>query len=196
MMIKTIAAAAVAALFTLPALAQTSTPEMVQRNINQQERIQQGLQSGQLSTQEAARLERGQAHVERLESRALRDGKLTPAERARIDHAQDAQSARIYQEKHDAQTGNPNSASSQRMQSQVQRNINQQTRIHQGVQSGELTNREVGRLERGQAHSNRLQARAGADGRVGPRENARIHRAENVQSGRIYREKHDAQKRP
>lgn len=185
----------VAALLAMPALAQTSTAETVQRNVNQQQRIQQGLQSGQLTTQEAARLERGQAHVEQMQARALHDGVLTQQERARLDHAQDVQSRRIYQEKHDAQTGNPNSASSQRMQSEVQRNINQQTRIQQGVQSGQLTNREVGRLERGQAHTSRMQARAGADGHVGGYENARIQRSENAQSHRIYREKHDGQTR-
>lgn len=192
---QVILTAAAASLFALPAFAQTNTAQTVQRNVNQQERIQQGLQSGQLTTQEAARLERGQAHVEQLQSRALRDGVLTQQERARLDQAQDVQSRRIYREKHDAQTGNPDSASSQRMQAEVQRNINQQRRVEQGVRSGELTNREVGRLERGQAHTNRLQGRAGADGHVSAHENARIQHAENAQSRRIYREKHDAQTR-
>ncbi len=192
---RVILTAAVASLFALPVLAQTNTAQTVQRNVNQQERIQQGLQSGQLTTHEAARLERGQAHVEQMQARALRDGVLTQQERARLDQAQDAQSRRIYQEKHDGQTGNPNSASSQRLQAEVQRNINQQRRVQQGVESGTLTNREVGRLERGQAHTNRMQARAGADGHVGAHENARIQHAENVQSRRIYREKHDAQTR-
>jgi hypothetical protein len=61
------------------------------------------------------------------------------------------------------------------------------------VQSGQLTNREVGKLERGQARDSRLQANAAADGRVGPRESRRLQRAENVQSKRIFKEKHDAQ---
>jgi hypothetical protein len=42
--------------------------------------------------------------------------------------------------------GNHNSASSQRMQGDVQRNINQQNRVEQGVQSGQLTNKEASRL--------------------------------------------------
>ncbi|UUZ55732.1 hypothetical protein LP419_09440 [Massilia sp. H-1] len=46
------------------------------------------------------------------------------------------------------QTGNPNSASSQRMQADVQRNVNQQTRIENGIKSGELTNHEVAKLEK------------------------------------------------
>ena len=193
-MIKSSIAVLASALLSSAAIAQTVGTE-VQRNVNQQERIEQGLKSGQLNTREAARLEREESRVERMQSRALRDGNLSAGEKARIDAAQDKVSRDIYREKHDAQTGNPNSASSQRMQADVQRNINQQSRIEQGVKSGELTNREVGRLEHGQARTNRIQANAGADGHVGALEQRRIQRNENVQSNRIYRQKHDAQTR-
>ena len=182
-----------AALFCGSAFAQTGT---VQRDVNQQERIEQGLKSGQLTTREAARLEREEAKVERDQARALRDGTLSPAEKARLAREQNKVSRDIYREKHDAQTGDPNSPSSQRMQADVQRDVNQQRRIEQGVASGELTNREAARLERGQARDNAAQARAGADGYVGPNEQRRLQRQENRQSRRIYREKHDAQKQP
>jgi len=182
-----------AAFFCGSAFAQTGT---VQRDVNQQERIEQGLKSGQLTTREAARLEREEAKVERDQARALRDGTLSPAEKARLAREQNKVSRDIYREKHDAQTGDPNSPSSQRMQADVQRNVNQQRRIEQGVASGELTNREAARLERGQARDNAAQARAGADGKVGPNEQRRLQRQENRQSRRIYREKHDAQQRP
>ncbi len=182
-----------AALFCGSAFAQTGT---VQRDVNQQERIEQGLKSGQLTTREAARLEREEAKVERDQARALRDGTLSPAEKARLAREQNKVSRDIYREKHDAQTGDPNSPSSQRMQADVQRDVNQQRRIEQGVASGELTNREAARLERGQARDNAAQARAGADGKVGPNEQRRLQRQENRQSRRIYREKHDAQQRP
>jgi len=191
---KLIAAAAVAAAFATPAFAQTTGSE-VQRNVNQQQRIEQGLQSGQLNTREAARLEGEEARVEKMESRALKDGKLSPDERGRIDRAQNQVSRDIYREKHDAQVGNPNSPSSQRMQADVQRNINQQQRIEQGVQNGSLTNREAGKLERGQSRDNAQQSRAGRDGYVGANEQRRIQNAENTQSRDIYREKHDAQAR-
>jgi hypothetical protein len=182
-----------AALFCGSAFAQTGT---LQRDVNQQERIEQGLKSGQLTTREAARLEREEAKVERDQARALRDGTLSPAEKARLAREQNKVSRDIYREKHDAQTGDPSSPSSQRMQADVQRNVNQQRRIEQGVASGELTNREAARLERGQARDNAAQARAGADGKVGPNEQRRLQRQENRQSRRIYREKHDAQQRP
>jgi hypothetical protein len=174
------------------AFAQAGT---VQRDVNQQSRIEQGLKSGQLTTQEAARLEREQARIERDQARALQDGKLSPAEKARLAREQNRASRDIYREKHDAQTGNPNSPASQRMQADVQRNINQQQRIEQGVKSGSLTNREAAKLERGQARDSALEARAGADGKVGPHEQNRIQRNENKQSRRIYKEKHDPQSR-
>ena len=183
-------AAALGLAFCGAAFAQAGT---IQRDVNQQQRIEQGLKSGQLTTREAARLEGEEARVERDQARAMQDGKLSPAEKARLAREQNKVSRDIYREKHDAQTGNPNSASSQRMQADVQRDVNQQRRIEQGVRSGELTNRETARLERGQAHDSAVQARAGADGQVSAKEQRRIQKNENKQSRRIYREKHDAQ---
>ncbi|MGE5469953.1 MAG: hypothetical protein ACM3X0_04055 [Bacteroidota bacterium] len=74
-----------------------------------------------------------------------------------------------------------------------QREANQQQRIDQGVASGSLTPREANRLERGQQHVANMEARAKADGVVTPGERARINQAQNVQSRRIYAEKHDRQ---
>jgi hypothetical protein len=177
-----------------PAFAQANgAPGYTQRDINQEQRIEQGLKSGALTTGEAARLEREQGHIDQMESRALRDGNVSAAERARINAAQSQASRDIARQKHDAQTSNPNSASSQRMQAEVQRNINQERRIQQGMASGQLTNREASRLEAGQAHVDRLEARAGQDGHIGAGEQGRIQHSENVQSRRIYRQKHDAQ---
>src|SRR5436853_339971 len=75
----------------------------------------------------------------------------------------------------------------------VQRDVNQQQRIEQGLKSGQLNTREAAKLERGQARDSRLEARAGADGKVGPREQRRIQKSENRESRKIRREKHDAQ---
>lgn len=185
--------AALIAAAVSPAFAQTTAAGYTQRDINQEKRIEQGLQSGQLDTREAARLQAEQARIDAMESRALRDGQLTAAERARIDAAQNKASADIYRQKHDAQTGDPDSASSRRMQVDVRRNIEQEKRIRQGMASGELTHREAARLEAGQARVGRAEARAGADGHVGAREQAGIRHRQNVQSKRIYRQKHDGQ---
>ena len=188
-------ALAISAAFALPALAQTAGSE-VQRNVNQQNRIEQGLKSGELSTKEAAKLEKGEAKVEKVEANALKDGKLTPAEKAKVENAQNAESAAIRKAKTNDVKGNPNSASSQRMQVDVQRQANQQARIKEGVKSGELTKHEAAKLESGEAKISRKEARAGADGHVGAAEQANIQHAENKQSRRIHKQKHDAQKKP
>jgi hypothetical protein len=179
---------------TATALAQTAGSE-VQRDINQENRIEQGLKSGQLSTGEAARLEKGEARIDRMESKAMKNGNLSPEEAARIQRAQNQESEAINRAKHNDVTGNPTSASSQRMQADVQRNINQQNRIEQGIQSGQLTNKETSQLERGQARVDRAEARAGADGHVSAREQGRIQHRENTQSQQIYRDKHNKRTR-
>jgi hypothetical protein len=166
--------------------------ETTQRDINQQDRIERGLQSGQLNTREAGKLEKDEAHIDRMESRDLKDGKLTPKETAQINRTQNRVSNQIYQDKHNTSAGNPNSASSERMQKDAQRNINQESRIKQGEASGTLTNREAGRLERGQAHVDRREGAAGANGHVGAAEQRGIQRSENRQSRRVFRKKHNA----
>ena len=190
---KKILAALVASSFAGFAAAQTTGSE-VQRDVNQQQRIEQGLKSGQLSTGEAAKLEKGETRIQKMEANANKDGNLTDAEKAKIQKAQNAESRAIERDKHNAVTGNPNSASSQRMQADVQRNVNQQKRIEQGVQSGQLTQHETAKLERGQSHVTAAEARAGSDGHVGAHEQKAIQARENHQSKRIHKQKHDAQK--
>src|SRR2546428_13535875 len=79
-------AAALGLAFCGAAFAQAGT---IQRDVNQQQRIEQGLKSGQLTTREAARLEGEEARVERDQAPALQDGKLTPAEKPRLKRVQD-----------------------------------------------------------------------------------------------------------
>lgn len=81
----------------------STTPRVDQRQANQEQRIQQGVQSGQLTNQEAARLEKGQDRVARMEEKAKADGKVTPQERKRLQHAENVQSRHIEREKHDRQ---------------------------------------------------------------------------------------------
>jgi len=175
------------------AFAQTTPATSAQRDVNQEQRIEQGLKSGQLTTREAGQLQREESNVDRMQANALKDGKLSAAEKAKLNAAQSKVSRDIYAQKHDAQTGNPNSASSKRMQADVQRNVKQEQRIENGMQSGALTNREASRLERGQSHVARAEAAAGRDGHVGAGEQAHVQHLQNRQSKRIYRQKHDAQ---
>ena len=101
---SSIAVIVIAALPTL-ALAQTTTatPRIDKREARQEQRIQQGLKSGELTPREAARLEKGQAKVRRMEEKAKADGVVTAQERKRITHEQNKQSRRIARQKHDRQ---------------------------------------------------------------------------------------------
>src|SRR4051794_10674803 len=85
------------------------TDEVVDRDVNQQQRIEQGLQSGQLTTHEAGQLERQETRIDRTEARDLKDGKLSAQEQSRINRMQNRASADIAAQKHDGQTGNPDS---------------------------------------------------------------------------------------
>lgn len=73
------------------------------------------------------------------------------------------------------------------------REAEQQKRIDQGVKSGELTQREANRLEKGQARVEKMESKANADGKITKKEAARIEHAQNQESRKIAREKHDRQ---
>lgn len=75
-----------------------------QREDRQQDRIAQGVASGQLTPREAARLEHREAQLNRQIARDRRSGgRLTPRERARLAREQAQLSRSIEREKHDSQ---------------------------------------------------------------------------------------------
>jgi hypothetical protein len=76
------------------------------------------------------------------------------------------------------------------------REANQDRRINNGVASGQLTQKEAARMEKGQSRVDTMENKALANGSINKREAARIQKAQNKQSKRIYRQKHDKQKSP
>ena len=174
------------------ASAQTSAANTTQRDVKQEQRIENGLQNGTITTRENAELQRDEAHVDKLQAKDMKNGAMTPAEKAQLTAAQNKTSRDISKATHNGIDGNPLSASSQRAQADAQRNIDQQQRIANGVKNGSLTNHEAASLERGQARTDRREARAGADGHVGAAEQRSIARADNRQSARIWNKKHNA----
>jgi hypothetical protein len=68
----------------------------------------------------------------------------------------------------------------------------QTERIEHGANSGALTPGETARLDRGQARIQAGEAAAKADGKVTKRERAALTRAQNHQSRKIHRLKHNA----
>ncbi len=91
---------------TVAAIAQTAPPPGTagQRKVNQQARIAQGVQSGQLTAHETGNLEHREASVNH-EERAMRradGGKLTAGDRAALNNRQNKISNSIYKDKHNA----------------------------------------------------------------------------------------------
>ena len=78
--------------------------EVDRRERRQQERIAEGVQSGELTPRETARLERKEARIDReiKRDRAASGGTLTPAERRKINRQQNRLSRQIYRDKHNA----------------------------------------------------------------------------------------------
>lgn len=72
----------------------------------------------------------------------------------------------------------------------------QDTRIDQGVASGELTRPEQARMEVQQARIGRMENRIEADGKVTGKEALRLERKQDQASRSIARNKHDRQDRP
>lgn len=90
-------------LFAVAAVASADTPRADARQDRQDERIDQGVASGELTTREAAKLDAQQAHIENKEERAEADGVVTKREKARIERSQDRANRRIAKQKHDKQ---------------------------------------------------------------------------------------------
>ena len=97
-----------AALIGLTALTVAAPAEarINQRQYRQQQRIANGVNSGQLNARETNRLDRREGHIANYEARARADGGgLSGRERYRIERMQDRTSRAIYRQKHDGQTG-------------------------------------------------------------------------------------------
>ena len=75
------------------------------------------------------------------------------------------------------------------------RQVRQQKRIKQGMKSGELTRKEVVRLERQQKNIQKTKKKAKADGTVTKKEKAIIHSKQNAASKNVYRKKHNQRSR-
>jgi hypothetical protein len=79
--------------------------DMIQkRELNQADRIAQGINSGQLTQAEADRLGQIESKIEQLNQQAMADGTMSPTEFAQIMHAQDKASKHIFRLGHDKST--------------------------------------------------------------------------------------------
>ncbi len=187
---------AVMAAFMLPAAAQSSAPAAApatinQRKENQQDRIANGVQSGELTAGETKNLEKKESELnhEEHDMRKLDNGHLTAADRATLNQQQNKLSNNIYKDKHNARVQNVDP------KSEVgQRERNQQERIAQGVKSGQLTAGETAHLEGRESAINKEvhNDRVANGGKLTAAERRQVNHQENRTSRAIYRKKHNA----
>jgi len=82
----------------------TEAQEIRRRQENRQDRIAQGVGSGELTARETARLERRESNLNRTIRRdRASGGGLSAQERAQINRRQNRLSRSIYRQKHDGQ---------------------------------------------------------------------------------------------
>src|ERR1700682_3739749 len=169
-------------------------PTVAQRKENQQDRIAQGVKSGQLTAGETANLETKEAAIngETKADRAANGGKLTAAEKKQINGQQNQLSKQIYKDKHNANTAHYGN------NKVGQRRENQQDRIAQGIKSGQLTAGETAKLENQQKGINQQGAadRKANGGTLTAAEKKQVNHEQNATSKNIYHKKHNAKTQP
>ncbi len=80
-----VACATVTSLFVQNASAQTNLQSIEQRQANQEQQIQQGVQSGRITPQQARKLERREAKIRKLEGKYQANGKISNRESRKLD---------------------------------------------------------------------------------------------------------------
>ena len=173
---------------------QTTTSQPKEGSVNdrrqdQQDRIANGVQSGQLTAGETKNLESREANVNReiKDDRQANDGKLTSQERQQVNKQQNNMSKSIYDDKHNANTAHYGN-------NEVgQRRENQQDRIAQGIKSGQMTAGEAAKTEnREQGINQQVHAdRQANGGKLTGQEKQQINKQQNGASRQIYRQKHN-----
>ncbi len=159
-----------------------------QRRENQQDRIANGLQSGQLTAGETKNVEGQEANLNREihDDRQADGGKLTQTEKQQVNQQQNHLSNEIHRDKTNANVakyGNNEVG---------QRRENQQDRIAQGVRNGSLTAGQTAKLEnREQGINRKVSADRQADaGKLTGQQKQQINNAQNKASRKIYKAKH------
>lgn len=172
---------------------QVTGSSIPQRQENQQDRIANGVKSGELTAGEAANLETKESKLnqEKRDMRSLDNGHLTAADKATLNQQQNKLSNQIYADKHNSATQNTNPKSEVGKRAE-----NQQDRIANGVQSGQLSAKEAGQLEKNQAKINQeIHAdRQANGGKLTASEKAQVNRQQNQQSRQIYHARHDGRR--
>lgn len=162
-----------------------------QREGNQDQRIANGLRSGQMTAGEAARADQRQANIDRQVryDRQANGGALTPQERQQINREQNGASRQIYDENHNGNRVAPNEVD--------EREANQQQRVANGLRNGEETSGEAALDNQRQANLDRQihNDRVSDAGRLNAQQRHQVNHQQNVHSRQIHRQEHNERER-
>ena len=169
--------------------ARTAAPNITQRGQNQQNRVANVIDSGQMTAGETKNVESREANLNRevRDDRSADNGHLTQQEREQINHQQNNLSHSIYQDKHNANVAHYGN-------NEVgQRRENQQDRIASGLRNGTMNAGQTARVEnREQGINEQVHAdRQANGGKLTGQEHRQINHEQNGASRQIYRDKHN-----
>ena len=163
-------------------------PTVNGREANQDQRIANGLRSGQMTSGEAARATATQSRIDQQvhNDRTADGGALTQQQRQQVNREQNGASRQVYNDNHNGNTVAPNAVDN--------REANQQQRTANGVRSGQVTSGEAARTNARQAgvdqtvHNDRV-ANGGA---LNGQQRQQANRQQNANSRQIQHENHNA----
>jgi len=162
------------------------------READQDQRVANGLKTGEMTSGEAARVDRTQANIDQQvhDDRVTNGGKLTAQEHQRVNSEQNKESRQIYDAKHNTNTIAPNQVND--------REANQQQRTAQGLRSGQETSGEAARSTARQSNVDQQSHddRVANGGALNAKQKQQLNRSENRNSRQIYNQKHNAPTHP
>jgi hypothetical protein len=167
-----------------------SGSEIHKRKENQQDRIANGVASGQLTAGETAKIEKQEARLNKeiSKDRGANGGTLTDAQKRQVMRQQNRLSKEIYTDKHNVAVQHYGNNEIDK------RRENQQDRIADGIKSGQLTASEASRLERQESRINTevRKDRKVNGGSLTKDQKAAVNRQLNRESTRVYSKKHNS----
>ncbi len=182
------AAASVDAFRANPANAVAAArPTVNGREANQDQRIANGLRSGQMTSGEAAHATANQSRIDGQvhNDRLANNGTLTSQERGQINREQNNANRQIYTDNHNGAAVAPNAVDT--------REANQQQRTANGLRSGQMTSGEAARTNARQGYTDQQvhNDRAANGGTLNAPQRQQINRQQNANSRQVEHENHN-----
>jgi hypothetical protein len=169
--VSLLAAALLASVSAVPAMAQnTNTRGIDQTQQEIRARIQQGINNGQITQQEAQDLFQQERSIQFREMRYKQDGSASPQEREALRRELEAMSADVDRKlaNNRGRNGGMHTPGVDNRQERIG------ARIDAGVDSGRITRAEARKLHQRESDIQKLERRYKSDGRVTPAERRRL----------------------